>query len=193
MYLSTMDKHTAEEMREMKRGVFVEKYLDGDESKYFPVSRFPTHREVFELGKNIDEELVSGITGNIPEPFFKDEQLQSMYTSDTERVYLVGKKGVINLIEEYRKIVVSSYEYLLNEPDNYDRVRYGQNAKEKKIDEFLNDKLFLWDNEFVDYLDVNEKSLKLHFYWEYEYLVFNLLHILEVIDWDKKELILYEC
>lgn len=190
MYLATMDKSIVEEMRKKDNKSFTEDYLNGNEDTYFPVYKFPTHQEVFELGKYIDEEIREGVTGKTPPPFFEDEEIQSVYMTEQE-LYFVGKQGLLALIEEYRKKVIVSYESLIGEPDLNDRVTLGENAKEKKVEQFLQGRLYCWNNPYLDYLNFNEDSPKLHHFWDYEYLIFSLLHLLKTIDWDKKELILY--
>lgn len=187
-YLGKMNKQVIEELRHMTKEEFVRRYEELDELPM--LQDLPTLENMFELGSYVDEELKSAVIDKASKKFFKDAFLHAKYDEDTE-IYVIGKSGLIQLIEEYRKKTIHSFENLLGEPNHYERVEHGENARERKMRLFLESRLRRWNNPHIDYLNVDENSSTLHELWDFEYEVFNLLHLLKMMDWEKDDLILY--
>lgn len=194
--LATMEKEVIENMRPLSYADFIEVHLKGDEEKYYPVRDFPTYKNVFELGKYIESELITRIVQKDEKgkriPFFTDSELNKDYTNEDNELYLAGKEGLLALIEVYREKIIASYRSQL-EFTFRDSLEYKKDADlEFKQHCFLLGRLDTWDSKYMDYLDLDvERSHSLSHFWDYEYMIFNLIHLLNTIDFNKYDIVLY--
>lgn len=192
-YLALLDNEAAETLSKMSETEFLSKHAEVDSEGYvkrLSPYEFPTHEKVFELGKYVSQEFIRGLTGSNPVPFFQDEALNQSY--EEYGIFTVGKAGLLALIENYRETVAKSYEDMLtfSEEDSFQYFTGADLAfKQKRFFESRRDD---WQGKFVDYLNTDESQPHtLSRFWDYEYLVFDLIHILKTVDWDNKQLILY--
>lgn len=196
LHLATMEKVELEKIRKVSYPEFVDIYMGGNADKYYPVYDFPTSKEVFELGSNIDSGLLKKLVkydeNGEPIPFFMDKELNDEYTNDDHDLFVIGKEGLVSLIEDYREKVIASYKDKL-EFTMFDKFEYKKDADLAfKQQCFLESRLDNWDSKFLNYLDldVNRPNSLSHF-WDYEYLIFTLIHLLNIIDFDKHDIVLY--
>lgn len=194
--LATIEKDVVDNMRTLSYRDFVDGPLNGDEEKYYPVRDFPTYKNVFELGKYIESEVITRIVQKDEKgrriPFFMDQEVNKDYTNEDNELYLTGKEGLLALIEVYREKIIASYRSQL-EFTFRDSLEYKNGADlEFKQHCFLLGRLDTWDSKYMDYLDLDEeRKHNLSHFWDYEYLIFNLIHLLNTIDFSKYELVLY--
>lgn len=193
LYLATMDKVIVEQIRHLNLEEFLKTYgtefVKGEVSLPSPYD-LPTHNKVHEMGSYVDQEFTSAILGEDPQLFFTDEELNRSY--EEYGLYLVDKSGLLALIDRYRERVAQSYKDMqVFTPD--DRYRYYDGAdlafKQKRFFESRQD---TWEGKFVDYLNTDESDPhSLSRFWDFEYLVFNLIHLLKTLDWENKQLVFY--
>lgn len=188
-YLTTMDKTVVADLKEKTWEQFVTDYMDGDEEKIFPIYRFPPLNVVFEMGARVDKEFLDATKGENPTLLFGNTDLNSEY--EEEDVHVVGKEGLIALINAYRQRVIASYKNTLVPSAMHESVSGKAETPEEKMKYFIESRIYYWDNEYVDYLDLDEaKPNNLSRFWDYEYMIFTLIHLLKTIDWETKDLVL---
>lgn len=196
LHLATMEKEELKKMRKVSYLEFVDIYMGGNANKYYPVYDFPTSKEVFELGSNIDSGLLKNLLkydeNGEPIPFFMDKELNDEYTNDDHDLYVIGKEGLLALIEDYREKIISSYQDKL-EFTRFDKFEYKKDADLAfKQQCFLESRLDNWDSKFLNYLDLDvTRPNSLSHFWDYEYLIFTLIHLLNTIDFYKNDIVLY--
>lgn len=159
---------------------------------YFNDKKFLNREEVFEFGKLYWDDTAERIY-NKGVPLFDIKEVQEKF--DDYVPYIVGKEGLLEAIEIYKKKILHSYENLLVGGAEY-CAPFGITIKKEdvqpieKIREFIQDKLF-WVKEFdLCDLDENHKHTVAHS-WQYEHSIFNLVHLLKTIDWGKETLLFY--
>ena len=188
-YLTTMDKSVVADLKEKTWEQFVTDYMDGDEEKNLPIYRFPPLNVVFEMGARVDKEFLDATKGENPTLLFGNTDLNSEY--EEEDVHVVGKEGLIALINAYRQRVIASYKNTLVPSAMHESVSGKAETPEEKMKYFIESRIYYWDNEYVDYLDLDEaKPNNLSRFWDYEYMIFTLIHLLKTIDWETKDLVL---
>lgn len=187
-YIATMDKEVVAELREKTLEQFLMDYAQGRE--YLPVYRLPTLEVVFEMGKYVEKEFLDPMKGENPTQLFESVDMSNEY--EDEAIYVVGKEGLIALINAYRKRVISCYKNLLTPSESVESEHDKEETLEMKMKIFAEKRIFYWDNEYVDYLDMDEaRPHNLSRFWDYEYMIFNLIHLLKTVDWEAKDLVLY--
>ena len=98
---------------------------------------------------------------------------------------------MIALINAYRQRVIESYKNTLVPSAMYESLSGKAETPEEKMKYFVESRIYYWDNEYVDYLDLDEsRPNTLSRFWDYEYLIFTLIHLLKTLDWETKELVL---
>lgn len=188
-YLATMDKTVVADMKEKTWEQFVAECKGGDANAYFPVDKLPTMEVVFEMGNYVDKVFLDATKGENPTFLFGNAALNSKY--EEEDICVVGKEGLIALIYAYRNRVIESYKNTLVPSAMHESVSGKAETPEEKMKYFVESRIYYWDNEYVDYLDLDEaKPNNLSRFWDYEYMIFTLIHLLKTIDWETKDLVL---
>lgn len=196
LHLATMEKVELEKMRKVSYQEFVDIYMGGNADKYYPAYHFPTSKEVFELGSNIDSGLLKKLVKYDENGerihFFEDQELTNEYNNENHDLYVIGKEGLIALIEDYREKIIASYQDKL-EFTKFDKFEYKKDADLAfKQQCFLESRLDNWDSKFLNYLDLDvTRPNSLSHFWDYEYLIFTLLHLLKIIDFYKHDIVIY--
>ena len=120
----------------------------------------------------------------------------SKYPED-EECYIVDKDFLLYIIEEYR--IKNNLHFL----DFYERSRVLQDQTEEnniseesltflsEITMYLKSKAFHKWGDRYNALSLDDKGDLITNDWSYEYSIFNLIHILKTIDWDKEKLLFY--
>jgi hypothetical protein len=185
-----MDKEAVAELKEKTLEQFIADYMGGNADTYFPIDRLPTLEVVFEMGANVEKCFLEPTRGESPMPLFEKADLNGKY--EDEAIHVVGKEGLIALVNAYRKRVIESYKDKLVPSAMYESESGKAETPEEKMKYFVENRIYYWDNEYVDYLnldDANPNSLSR--FWDYEYIIFTLIHLLKTIDWETKDLVLY--
>ena len=134
LHLATMEKVELEKMRKVSYQEFVDIYMGGNADKYYPAYHFPTSKEVFELGSNIDSGLLKKLVKYDENGerihFFEDQELTNEYNNENHDLYVIGKEGLIALIEKYKKKIIASYQDKL-EFTRFDKFEYKKDATDK--------------------------------------------------------------
>ena len=146
--------------------------------------KFLNKEEVFGFGKLSYEDTAQRIydTGV---PLFSREEVQEQFSDYVP--YVVGKEAVLLAIKIYEEKIKNYYNSLLEHKDGLtkDGITPSQAAimhVREKVDRLS------WSS----YIDTREdKKYSLTTSWEYEYSIFNLVHILKTINWDKETLLFY--
>lgn len=141
--------------------------------------------EVFEFGKLYYDDTADKIysTGV---PLFSDKKVMEML--DDYIPYVVGKAGLLKAIEIYKNKITDYLEDCGK--DSYDEFSGSQLKSEDKIKSDLKDRLMYWKmNRAIDVSEDNKYSVTNS--WLYEYSIFNLVHLLKIIDWEKETLLFY--
>ena len=153
--------------------------------------------EVFEFGKLYWCDTAQRIYA-LGKPLFTNKETQEEFYDYNP--YVVGKEAVIEAINIYigkiRKNIdmdTLSYNELLEKGyDKKDLANYGRKENET-VDEQRNRLLesiaeeAIWINS--DYFIDLEKPHSLTGSWAYKHTVFNLIHLLKTINWEKESLI----
>lgn len=143
------------------------------------------HREyLYELGNLYFDDLADEIISE-DRKLFDDKDIQDQYC-DFE-YYIVGKEGLLKTIESYKKKVINYYEDLLKD-DNSDKV-FRPRTSEQKIEEHFDN--MIREFNYIDFvnLNINDKNILTNS-WLYEHAIFNLVHILKTVNWEKYTLLL---
>ena len=131
LHLATMEKVELEKMRKLSYQEFVDIYMGGNADKYYPAYHFPTSKEVFELGSNIDSGLLKKLVKYDENGerihFFEDQELTNEYNNENHDLYVIGKEGLVALIEDYREKIIASYQHKL-EFTLFDKFEYKKDA-----------------------------------------------------------------
>lgn len=142
--------------------------------------RFLHRKDMYDLGKMYWDDSAEKIHGH--HELFNDPKVREIF-ADNE-MYVVGKEGLIRAIEVYKQKIVDYYKNLL-----VDDFTFKKRTSAQKIQEHLED--VLEELRFKDFLDLdpNTKNI-LTWSWKYEYEIFNLVHILKIMDWEKDTLLM---
>lgn len=158
---------------------------ENDNDMCFGIEKILYHKGVFEFGKLYWDDTSEQIyrTGV---PLFNNKKSMEMFEDFVP--YVVGKAGLLKSIEIYQNKIIKYFEDCMT--DTYDEFRDTTCKSEDKIKNDINDRLYYWKNNYVLSQDENDKN-RVTKSWQYEYSVFNLVHLLKTIDWEKETLLFY--
>ncbi len=142
--------------------------IEEDSAPYRP----PFHTELFEIGKYVkyDKHMI---------PFY-DFDIEA----DCEAgFYIMTKEGLKFIIGDYHLKVYNMYKNLSNESRRNTRAFFERRAREWDS----SSKLKMNMNPY--YLDEEKTDGEIAKSWQYEYAIFNLVHIYRTFDWDNDYLI----
>lgn len=165
---------------------------DKDRSFYFNDDKFLNKIEVHEFGKlywcDTAERIYSkGV------PLFSNPEVKE-YVCDYAP-FVVGKDGVLEAIAIYQEKVISYYKGLLKDGQDYSlplglTIHIDDVKSMDKLVEHIEDKL--QKILYMGLADTNEENKwQVTRSWEYEYSIFNLVHILKSIDWEQDTILFY--
>lgn len=177
-YFYLVDKSEVENVKDLdmkslteyaaKQGA--ELYEEG-EGFCFSDDVFMRKTQVFEFGKLYWDDTADKIykTGL---PLFAKPEVQTFF--DDYVPFVVGKEGLIEAIKIYHKKARDYYNGLKSDADIKTHIREKVN------------------NLRFEIADVDESNKwKVCKSWEYEHAIFNLAHLLKMIDWEKQTLLFY--
>lgn len=166
---------TAAELREYARQQGVELY-DGcgtDESGInFLDDTFVDKEYVFDFGRLYWDDTAERICDK-GVPLFSDKAVQDEFCDFDP--FVVGKEGLLEAISIYQEKTKAYYEELAG-------------ATEETIRRHIAEKLSRVRNGIAN---ISDNKWAVTSSWEYEHSIFNLVHLLKTIDWDKDTLLFY--
>lgn len=184
-YIAVVDKESLDKIRNLPYDELIEKYGDeGYLSEYTFKDKGIEIKRILEIGgKALYKENNTKLKECLS-PVFSDNKINEVLNNDSE--FMLGNKKLLeNIIEIYRKSVVEYYTDI----QNIDKIReiyfdptinhlkYFITQCKNKVFEF-SEKWFVSDNDDI-----------LHYTWQYEYDIFNLIYILKTFDWNKNYLL----
>lgn len=163
----------------------------GDADGYIDFGEVFPRTEVFEFGKLYYEDTAERIY-NTGEPLFGDKDCQEYF--EDYYPFVVGKEGLLEAIKIYKEKVINAYQSLLGDGQE---VQYPLGitmtediSEHDKMKNFVKSRL-LWIQKY-HFEDINETNkYKVSKSYIYEHAIFNLIHLLKVIDWDNETILFY--
>ena len=165
---------------------------DGEKSFYFNDDKFLNKIEVHEFGKLYWDDTASRIYSK-GVPLFTNLEVQK--DLDDYEPYVVGKEGLLEAISIYQEKVLNFYKDLLVDGEErhlpLDITITKDDVKSiDKIASHIEGKIRAISH--IGLANINEDSKwQVTSSWEYEHSIFNLVHILKSIDWEKDTLLFY--
>ncbi len=125
-------------------------------------------------------------------PLFTNKETQDCF--DDFVPYVVEQDAVLCAVEDYRQKIIEWYKKLLMTQEEYDAsLEWFEERKltqEQRVRMHLEKQLGEWENKFgYTAIDTNMKSDRIVASWLYEYEIFELVHRLKTMDWDKNTLL----
>lgn len=171
-------------------GVEVDEW-DGHKYVNFINDKFLNKVEVYCLGKLYWDDTAELIY-NKGTPLFSVPEVQKVFEEYVP--YVVGKEGLLEAIRIYHDKVLKFYKSLLVDGEER-RLPFGitltvDDVKSvDKVLECISDKIRDISYGIVDTNNSNKWEVTSS--WDYEYAIFNLVHILKSIDWEQDTLLFY--
>ena len=142
-----------------------EKLIEEDRALYRP----QFHEELYELGKYVDY----------------NKNFENFYDFEIEEneFKIVTKEGLKSIIDEYHNNILLNYT---------DMLCIASSDNREKLITFLRSREREWSKKFdmlPYYLDQEETDGAIVSSWQYEYAIFNLVHIYRFFDWENDYLI----
>lgn len=195
-YFYLVDKSKCEAIRNMTMSELCnyaksEGVEGGDGWFSFNDNKFLDKKEIFEFGKLYWDDTADRIYSK-GEPLFTDKEVQED-VSDYDP-YVVGKPGVLEAIEIYKRKIIEAYKNLLVDggvqllPGGF----YIEREDIKSIDkvrEFIHEKLKWW--ELFGAIDLDETHESISDSYQYEHQIFELVRLYKSIDWETKTVLFY--
>ena len=151
---------------------------NGEKYFYFNDEKFLNKKEIFEFGKLYFDDTADRIYSK-GFPLFEKQEVQE-YLSDYAP-YVVGKDGLLEAIKIYEEKVLNHYKGLLSDDEELQKA---------KTLEYVKDKIRMLSAFPIANTDEKNK-MKVTSSWEYEHSIFNLVHILKTVDWEKDTILFY--
>lgn len=162
----------------------------GDADGYMDFDDILPQIEIFEFGKLYYDDTAERIY-NTGKPLFGDKDCQEYF--EDYYPFVVGKEGLLEAIKIYKEKVISAYQSLLGDGEEavYPLgITMTEDISEyDKMKKFVNNRIF-WLNEHFEDIDETHKYSVSKSYM-YEHAIFNLIHLLKVIDWDNETILFY--
>lgn len=160
--------------------------IDGD----MDLDKIIPQTEIFEFGKLYYDNTAERIY-NTGKPLFGDKDCQEYF--EDYYPFVVGKDGLLEAIKIYKEKVIRAYQSLLGDGE---KVIYPLGitmtediSEHDKMKRFVDDRIFWIQNYFEDIDETNKYAVSASYM--YEHAIFNLIHLLKVIDWDNETILFY--
>lgn len=172
-------------------GVAIDEW-DGKKSFYFNDDKLLNKTEVHEFGKLYWDNTANRIYSK-GVPLFTNSEVQE-HLADY-KPYIVGKEGLLEAISIYQEKVLNFYKSLLVDGEERHLPLGITITKDdvKSIDKVVSHiegKIQSISYRGLANIDEDDKW-QVTSSWEYEHSIFNLVHILKSIDWEKDTLLFY--
>lgn len=179
--LYVMNKQDVAKIKDFKEKELMQK-LSMKTWDDFSIRNLPM-KEVYDLGKYIDYDAV---LCEKHECLFSNGTIQKELSC--ELLLDIGRDGLVTIIEEYRKEVVSHFEMLMKDEPADEEFGGGITAQEKLL-EFIEQKHRSWRLGLVLNTDSDVDTLTNS--WAKEYAVFELVRLLKTMDFEENTLIIH--
>lgn len=148
-------------------------------------------KEVFEFGKLYWDDTAEQIENTGTKLFKEKTELAERY--EDYGAYVVGKEAVLKAIEIYHNKTKTYFEDLLLSADELQKKHGWWNGIEdigERCKDAVQSKVREWGNRWnIKPYDLEDNKYSIVNSWLYEYEIFELVHILKTIDWNKYDLI----
>ena len=184
-YIAIVDKESLDKIRNLPYDKLIEKYGDeGYISEYTFEDKGIDIKRISEIGEIVSYKENSTKLNECLSPVFSDNKVNEVLNNDSE--FMLGNKKLLeNIIEVYRKTVVEYY----TDVQNIDRIREMHFDPTINHLEYFIKKCKNKASEFSEKWFVSDNDNILHYTWQYEYDIFNLIYILKTFDWNKNYLL----
>lgn len=184
-YIAVVDKESLDKIRGLSYDEVKEKYGDeGYISEYTFKDNGIDIKRILEIGEIVSYKENETKLKECLSPVFSDNKINEVLNNDSE--FMLGNKKLLeNIIEVYRKTVVEYYTDIQN-IDKIRKMRFDPTVDH--LDYFLT-KCKNKVSEFSEKWFVSDSDNILHYTWQYEYDIFNLIYILKTFDWNKNYLL----
>ena len=186
-YVSKEKCFNKEARRKAKKALLDYRKKDGDAH----LGLYELGKQVFEFGKLYWEDTAEQIQKTGIKLFKEKTELNERY--DDYDAYIVGKDAVLKAIEIYHNKIKSYFESLLLSADELrekDEFWSGIEDVGERCKDAVKSKVREWNNGWgIKPYDLRDNQMSIVISWLYEYEIFELVHILKTIDWEKYELI----
>ena len=193
-YFVTAKRDTLDEIRCLSIGDLTEyaKSIGKYEDDYISMTDgdFWGGATVYELGKLYWDDTAERIYNTGITAF--DNCDTQEYFADY-KPYIVDKAGLVEAIKIYSEKALRWYQNLLEDGMSYE-IPFGLTVQDDdiksptKIKQFIDERIRDWERGVVN---VNTEYDAITSSWDYEYAVFQLAHLLHIIDWEKYTLLFY--
>lgn len=160
--------------------------IDGD----MDLDKIIPQTEIFEFGKLYYDDTAERIykTGK---PLFGDKECQEYF--EDYYPFVVGKDGLLEAIKIYKEKVISAYQSLLGDGQEVQYplgITMTENISEhEKMKNSVNNRISRIQNSFENIDETNKYAVSASYM--YEHAIFNLIHLLKVIDWNNETILFY--
>lgn len=162
-----------EELYERAKAQGAETYEEEEGWFYFNDDKFMNKEEIFEFGKLYFDDTAERIYSK-GVPLFSQEDVMENFQDYVP--FVVGKEGLLEAISIYQEKVVRYYDSFTDDAND---ALYEMKQKVHRM-------------RILALVNTNEdKKWCMTGSWEYEHSIFNLVHILKTVDWDKYTLLFY--
>lgn len=100
--------------------------------------------------------------------------------------YLIGKEGLVEVIQLYRDKIISHFKGLLEDDK---RGWFDDETASQKKEAYVKSMLNEWER--FPPINLKEETDVISTSWKYEYIIFELVRQLKTVDFEKNTLILY--
>lgn len=190
-YFYKVKKTDVEKVKYLSLEELKEQFVEDDDCMW--IENIIDHTQIFEFGKLYCDDTVEQINAT-GERLFNDRNVVE-YFADND-FYIVGKEGVLKAIEIFANKVKEYYKSMVNEEKRI-VPRFGydiapDDIKVNEVRDLLEHKIYEWENHERCIINLDETDkYSVTTSWEYEHLVFELIHILKVIDWENETILFY--
>ena len=184
-YIAVVDKESLHKISNLSYDEVMKTYGDeGYISEYTFEDKGIEIKRILEISEIVSYKENSTRLKACLSPVFSDNKINEVLNNDGE--FMLGNKKLLeNIIEIYRKSVVEYYTDIqdidkireIYFDSTKDHLKYFITQCKNKVSEF-SENWFVSDNDNI-----------LHYTWQYEYDIFNLIYILKTFDWNKNYLL----
>lgn len=184
-YIAVVDKESLDKIRGLSYDEVKEKYGDeGYISEYTFNDKGIKIKRILEIGEIVSYKENSAKLKECLSPVFSDNKINEVLNNDSE--FMLGNKKLLeNIIEVYRKTVVEYYTDI----QNIDKIREMRSDPTVNHLNYFLTKCRNKVSEFSENWFVSDSDNILHYTWQYEYDIFNLIYILKTFGWNKNYLL----
>lgn len=162
-----------------------------DDEMWVDIHEILGRREFHEFGKYYENAENIEALGT---PLFANADTQEHFADYNP--YVVGRDAVLCAIEDYRNKIIKVYDKLLMSQEEFDESsdpwERGKLTQEERIRHHLQCQKEEWENRWgYTAIDTDADNSRIVRSWLYEYAIFELVHQMKMMDWEKDTLVFY--